>query len=118
MEYFQGFVVPAKADHKKAYLEIAKKWAAICAEYGATRTVECWGDEVTDGKITDFKKAVRTNDDETVVFSWICWPDKATCDAGMRALMQDQRMRETTAAWNGPLAIFGGFTPILDTSHA
>jgi uncharacterized protein YbaA (DUF1428 family) len=36
----------------------------------------------------------------------------------MGALMQDTRMREMPPAWNGQLAIFGGFTPILDTAHA
>jgi len=239
MMYFQGFVVPVRTGNKQAYLDMAKKAAPVFAEYGATGTVECWGDDVMHGKITDFRKAVHANDDETVVISWIWWPDKTTCDAaagkimiddrmkphgpmpfdgqrliyagfeanfdsgdggqfgyvdgmvasvpdgkrqdfvdhsakiarffqekgalrvvdgwgadvpdgkvtdfkrgvqakdgetvvfgwiewpdkptrdaGMGALMQDPRMRETPPAWNGPLAIFGGFTPILDTGHA
>jgi uncharacterized protein YbaA (DUF1428 family) len=131
MMYFQGFVIPVMAENKQAYLHMAKKAAPIFAEYGAMRTVECWGDDVMDGKIIDLKKAFRANDNETVVFSCIWWPDKATCDAaddrmtpdkprrdaGMDALMQDPRMRETPPAWNGKLAIFGGFTPILDTCH-
>ena len=65
--YFQGFVVPVKTENKQAYLDMAKKVAPIFAEYGAMRTVECWGDDVMDGKVTDFKKAVQANDDETVV---------------------------------------------------
>lgn len=32
-------------------------------------------------------------------------------------MMQDPRMREAPPAWNGPLAIFGGFTPILDAGN-
>ena len=70
------------------------------------------------GKVTDFKRAVQAKDGETVIFGWIDWPDKSTRDAGMGALMQDARMRETPPAWNGKLAIFGGFAPILDTTHA
>lgn len=81
MKYFQGFVIPVVTANKPAYLDMAKKAAPIFAEYGAVRSVECWGDDVMDGKITDLKKAVRANNDETVVFSWIWWPDKATCDA-------------------------------------
>ena len=76
-----------------------------------------WGVDVPAGKVTDFKRAVQAKDGETVVFGWIEWPDKPTRDAGMGALMQDPRMHETPPVWNGPLAIFGGFTPILDTDH-
>ena len=68
--------------------------------------------------MTDLKRAVQAKDGGTVVFGWIDWPDQPTRDAGMGALMQDPRTRETRPAWNGSLAIFGGFTPILDTGHA
>ena len=89
--YFQGFVIPVKTGNKQAYLDMAKKAAAIFAEYGATRSVECWGDDVMDGKITDLRKAVQASDDETVVLSWVCWPDKATCDAAAGKIMTDDR---------------------------
>ena len=91
---------------------------ATCSLCCALRVVDGWGVDVPDGKATDFRRAVQAKDGETVVFGWIEWPDKPTRDAGMGALMQDPRMRETPPPWNGPLAIFGGFTPILDTSHA
>ena len=65
--YFQGFVVPVPTENKQAYLDMAKKVAPMFAEFGAMRTVECWGDDVMDGKVTDFKKAVQANDRETVV---------------------------------------------------
>ena len=58
------------------------------------------------------------NTTQTVVVGWIEWPDRATRDRGMAAIMQDHRMREAPPAWNGPLAIFGGFTPIHDTARA
>ncbi len=81
MMYFQGFVVPVKTGNKQAYLDMAKKAAPVFAEYGSMGHVECWGDDVMDGKVTDLKKAaVQADDNETVVFSWIWWPDKATCD--------------------------------------
>ena len=91
--YFQGFVIPVTTDSQQAYLAMARKAAPIFAEYGALRVVECWGDEVMDGKVTDLKKAVQATDDETVVFSWIWWRDKAACDAGAGKIMADDRMK-------------------------
>jgi uncharacterized protein YbaA (DUF1428 family) len=91
--------------------------AGLFREKGALRVVNGWGVDVPPGKVTDFRRAVQAKDGETVIFGWIEWPDKPTRDAGMGALMQDPRMRETAPAWNGQLAIFGGFKPILDTDH-
>src|SRR6185437_15790978 len=108
--YFQGFVIPVKDANKQAYLDMAKKAAPIFAEYGAVRIVECWGDDVMDGKVTDFKKAIRANDDETVVLSWVWWPDKATCDAAAPKIMNDDRMKpDGPMPFDGQRMIYGGF---------
>jgi uncharacterized protein YbaA (DUF1428 family) len=116
MTYFQGFVIPVKTGNKSAYVDMAKKWASIFAEYGATRTVECWGDDVRDGKVTDLKKAVQANDDETVVFSWTWWSDKATCDAAAKKLMADERLKpDGPMPFDGQRLIYAGFETIFDT---
>jgi uncharacterized membrane protein len=62
-----------------------------------------------------FKRAVDAQQGETVVFGWVEWPDKATRDTGMGALMESAEMRDNPPPWNGPTAIFGGFAPILDS---
>lgn len=113
--YVDGVVASVPDGNRQGFIEHAAKTASLFREKGALRVVDGWGTDVPVGKVTDFRRAVQAKDGETVVFGWIEWPDKATRDAGMGALMQDPRMRETPAAWNGPLAIFGGFTPILDT---
>ena len=61
----------------------------------------------------DFKRAVQAKDDETVVFSWIEWPDKATRDAGMEKMRNDSRMTGPVP-FDGKRMIFGGFVPALD----
>jgi len=114
--YFQGFVIPVKTANRQAYLDMAEKAAPIFAEHGAVRTVECWGDDVMDGKVTDFRKAVRANDDETVVFAWVWWPDKATCDAAAPKMMNDDRMKpDGPMPFDGQRLIYGGFEAAFDT---
>src|SRR5918912_3734797 len=93
MTYVDGFVIPVPAGKKEAYREMAAKAAPIFREYGATRVVECWGDDVPDGKVTDFKRAVKAEAGEVVVFSWIVWPSKAVRDEGSKKVMEDPRIR-------------------------
>jgi uncharacterized protein YbaA (DUF1428 family) len=116
--YVDGMVASVPDGKRQAFIDHAAKTASLFQEKGALRLVDGWGADVPAGKVTDFRRAVQAKEGETVIFGWIEWPDKPTRDAGMGALMQDPRMRETPPAWNGQLAIFGGFTPILDTAHA
>ena len=116
MSYIDGFVLAVPNANQQAFLDFASKFDPIFKEFGALRVVECWGDAVPDGKQTDFKRAVQCKDDETVVFSWIEWPDKETRDAGMKKMMEDPRMDPKTNPMplDGARMIYGGFRPILD----
>ena len=115
MTYVDGYLVPVPSNGKQAYLDMAAKAAPIFKENGATRVVECWGDDVPDGKVTDFKGAVKANEGETVVFSWIEWPSKEVRDTGMAKVMKDERMQPgSDMPFDGKRMIFGGFAPILD----
>jgi uncharacterized protein YbaA (DUF1428 family) len=114
--YFQSVVIPVKTGNKQAFLDMAKKMSSLFAEYGATRSVECWGDDLMDGKVTDFKKAVQANDDETVVLSWNWWPDKATYDEAMKKIMADDRMKpDGSMPFDGRRLIYGAFEACFDT---
>ena len=111
-------MIPVRTENKPAYLDRAKKAAPVFAENGAMRMVECWGDDVMDGKITDLKKAVQANDDETVVFSWVWWPDKATCDAAAGKIMADDRMKpDGPMPFDGQRLIYAGFETNFDTGE-
>jgi uncharacterized protein YbaA (DUF1428 family) len=61
-------------------------------ELGTLRVIEGWNDDVPDGKVTDFRRAVQATAEETVAFSWVEWPDKTTRDAGMKKRMEDLRI--------------------------
>ena len=117
MNYVDGFVVAVPAAKKDAYLEQATKAAQVFKDCGALEIVECWGDDVPDGKVTSFPMAVKRKDDEVVVFSWVTWPSKAVRDEGMKRFMEDQRMKDgmKDMPFDGQRMIYGGFQAILET---
>jgi uncharacterized protein YbaA (DUF1428 family) len=117
MSYIDGFVIPVPDDKKQAYRDLAAKAAPIFKEYGATRVVECWGDDVPAGKVTDFAGAVKAEPGESIVFSWIEWPSKEVRDAGNQKMKDDPRMQMTEdMPFSGERMIFGGFSILLDTA--
>lgn len=116
MSYVDGFIMAVPTANKQKFLDHAHAGDAAFIEYGAIRVVECWGDDVSHGKVTDFYRSVEAKDDETVVFSWIEWPDKATRDAGMEKMMKDPRFDPAVnpMPFDGKRMIYGGFAPIVD----
>jgi len=116
MAYIEGRVAAVPAANKEAYRKHAADAAAIFREFGATRVVETWGDDVPDGTITDFKGAVKAKPDEIIVFAWHEYPSKEVADAANEKFMSDPRMKQlgATMPYDGMRMIFGGFTSVLD----
>jgi uncharacterized protein YbaA (DUF1428 family) len=112
--YVDGSVTPVPEAKKQAYLDSMKKMAARLKECGATRVVDAWGDDVPDGKITDYKGAVKAEANEKVVYSWIEWPSKEIRDKAWEKLMNDPSMQPGQMPFDGKRMIYGGFAPILD----
>lgn len=124
MTYIDGFVIPCPTANREKFIEHARMGDAVFIELGALRVVECWGDDVPDGHTTDFRRAVKAESDESVLFSWIEWPDKATRDAAMARMTEmmtdsakaDPRMdpAKNLMPFDGKRLIFGGFVPVVD----
>jgi len=114
MSYVDGMVAAVPKANKAAYLEHATEAAKLFREAGAISVVECWGDEVPKGKVTDYYRAVQAKDDEVIVFSWITWPDKATHATGWEKLMKDERMSSMEMPFDGKRLIYGSFDTILE----
>ena len=119
MPYVDGFVLAVPTAAKQRFVDHATRGDGVFMDLGATRILECWGDDVPDGKLTDFRRAVQATDDETVVFSWVEWPDKATRDAAMARMQElmktDERMdpQKNPMPFDGKRMIFGGFSPVV-----
>ena len=116
MGYADGYVLPVPDGNKDAYRALAEKASQVFRDHGATRVVEAWGDDVPDGKVTDFARAAHKQDGETVVFSWVEWPSKEARVAGWEKVMADERMQPdgTEDPFDGKRMIYGGFAPIVE----
>ena len=116
MGYVDGFVAAVPNDNKEAYREHALKSIEVFKRHGALSCVECWADDTPDGEVTSFPMAVRKKPDESVVFAWVVWPDKATRDAGMQKVFEDPDMSKETnpMPFDGQRLIYGGFEVIVD----
>jgi uncharacterized protein YbaA (DUF1428 family) len=122
--YIDGFVMAVPTANKDTFTAHAEMADSVFIDLGATRVIECWGDDVPDGETTDFRKAVKAKEDEAGVFSWIEWPDKKTRDAAMAKMMSedfsDERMdqEKNPMPFDGKRLIFGGFAPVAELKGA
>ena len=116
MPHIDGFVTPVPTAKKEQYIAHTTKFAQVLKEHGALKIVECWGDDIAEGKVTFFPMAVQRKDDETVVFSWMVWPSKEVCGQGWEKIMKDPRMTDQVnpTPFDGKRLIYGGFNMILD----
>lgn len=130
MVYIDCYLVPVPRANKLQYENLAKISADVMREYGALRIVECWLDEAGPDassyhaesardsvKVTGtFINAAGAKHDETVVISWIEWPDKKSRDAGMEKIMADPRVQfeDVKPVFDGSRIIAAGFLPLLD----
>ena len=120
MTYVQGFVLAVPTANKQKFIHHADSADGAFLDHGATRVLECWQDNVEKGHTTDFFGAVDSREDESVVFSWIEWPDKASCkamEARMEEIMKtDDRFNpeKNPMPFDGARMIYGGFEPLVE----
>jgi uncharacterized protein YbaA (DUF1428 family) len=114
--YIDGYVVPVPNGNKEAYRALAQKASEVFRDYGATRVVEAWADDVPEGKVTDYARAALKQDGESVVYSWVEWPNKEARTKGWEKMMADERMKPdpNDKTFDGKRMIYGGFAPIVE----
>ncbi len=117
MSYVDGMVIPVISSRKAEYEKMIGDWHKLLKEFGATRIVELWGNDVPDGKVTDFKRAVQAEATETIVLSWVVWPNKAARDAANEKMRSDPRaMPSGDIPFSMQRMIYGGFEVLVDSA--
>ena len=119
MSYVDGFLLAVPSDRRDDYLSAAERSWPLFKEWGALRHVECWSDDVPHGQTTDFFRAVKAEEGESVVFSWIEYPSKQVRDEAVAKMQTDERMKQLGEGMrfiDGKRMIFGGFEPLMDKS--
>jgi uncharacterized protein YbaA (DUF1428 family) len=115
--YIDGFIVPVPEDKVEDYNKLAQKMAGKFLEFGALRDIEAVSDDVPKGEVTDFYRAVKSEDGEKVYFSFLEWPDKATRDEAWKKIMADESLKpEGDMPFAGQRMFWGGFESIFDTA--
>ena len=116
--YNDGYVVPVIKGKEEAYRQLAQKMAGKFREHGALRVVEALADDVDHGKQTDFYRAVKAEDNETIAFAFVEWPDKQSRDEAWGKIMADESLKPTgELPFNGQRMFWGGFDKIVDTAE-
>ena len=114
--YVQGFIIPVPLAKREAYRKMAEDAWPMFRGFGALRVVEAWGDDVPDGKVTDFRRAVKAEPDEKIVFSFVEWPSREVCDAAWKNMMSDEPMKPPEGEempFDLKRMVFGGFTQVV-----
>ena len=119
--YVDGFVLAVPTKKLNEYKKISTKAGEVWMDHGALEYRECFGDDMQSQMGVSFPKLVITKRDETVVFSWIVYKNKAQRDAVNKKVMADPRIAETM---NDPKKMpfdvqrmtYGGFEMAVDMS--
>ena len=114
MPYIEGFVAAVPTANKEAYIKHAREAVAYFKKLGATRLVECWGDDVPKGALTDFYKATQAKEGETPVFSWVEYPDRATRDAANAKMQSDPNAGGMDMPFDAKRMFWGGFEQVVN----
>ena len=112
--YVNTYVIGVPESAREQYTAIAQTYAEVASEFGALEIFENWECEVPDGKLTDYRRAVRAEPGEKIVLSWVVWPDRETAARAHREMFEDARLVELgDMPFDGKRMILGGFEPLL-----
>jgi len=116
MSYVDGFLLAVPKKNIDAYKKLARKAGKVWMEHGALQYVECLADDVAEGKLTSFPRAVKLKQDEVVLFSYIVYKSRAHRDAVLKKVMADPTIKAAMddMPFDTKRMIWGGFKGIVE----
>ena len=124
MSFIDGYVIAVPTENKEKFIDHGNNADSVFMDLGAIRVVECWGEDVPKGETTDFHRAVQAKENESIVFSWVEWPDRETREKAMEKMnfwmenpeQCDPRMdpEKHPMPFDGKRLIYGGFETLID----
>ena len=117
MAYVDGYVLPLKKNKIDAYRQMAALAGSVWREHGALEYREWIAEDVKSGEHTSFPQAVKLEEDEIVVFSWIVFESRDHRDEVNAKAMSDPRlagmMDPKAMPFDGKRMFWGGFEPLV-----
>lgn len=118
MSYVDFVCIPLPKENVEKYKLQIELFATIMKENGLISYCEALADDVPRGENTDWFKAVQAKDGETVVNTFLKWPDKATRDKAWDNGMKDPRLAEMmnpeNSLFDGKRMFWGGFSTLFE----
>ena len=117
--YVQGYVAPVPKAEKAAFAGMCATMREVMIEHGALHAVDTWAEDIADGKVTDFKRAVAAEQAEAIAFGFVEWPSKEAFEQAKPKVRGDERMPPPGSEMplDGKRLIFGGFDVIMDSGQ-
>ncbi|MDP0490032.1 MAG: DUF1428 domain-containing protein [Verrucomicrobiota bacterium JB023] len=120
LTYVDGFVIPVAKEHLEAYKEHACEAGKIWMEYGALAYNEGVGEDLAAGEQTlSFLKMADCADNETVIFAWVVYRDRAHRDKVNAKVMADPRIQKMCVTcselFDPNRMAYGGFQSFFTT---
>lgn len=126
--YVDGFVIRIKKSQLENYKQMANIWGRIWMKHWALQYVECIGDDLNPdmgdtpaemGKFLGFPAMTNLEEDETVIFSFITYKDRAHRDEINAKVMADPEMNNdpnmpSEMPFTMDKMAFWGFTSIVN----
>lgn len=119
--YVDGFVIPIPNEKVDAYQEMASEAGELWIEHGALEYFEGVGDDMEpdmgDMSMMTFPQLAETENDETVVFSFIVFESREHRDEVNAKVMEDPSMDpenfEEEMPFDPERMAYGGFRSIV-----
>ncbi|HVY85919.1 MAG TPA: DUF1428 domain-containing protein [Caulobacterales bacterium] len=117
--YITCFVIPVPKGRLDAYKEWARASADILKQFGCIEVVEALGDQIPLGKETDFRRAVKAEEDELIVLAWKIWRDKESLEEG-EARLHESGLLDSLGEppFDAKRLIVGCFDPFFSSGRA